>query len=89
MTEKAAAAPEPVAWMYQNKETGGVIPLMQRIKSDERYVETPLYTHPDERVAMPCGHPTSMLLKSAETGNSLYCEYCEWLAGYCDAAKEK
>lgn len=25
----------------------------------------------------PCGHPVSLLLKSAETGEPLYCEACD------------
>jgi len=43
---KAAASPEPVAWMYHNTETDGNVVLMERLKIDERYIETALYAHP-------------------------------------------
>ena len=36
---------------------------------------------------LPCGHPTSMLLKSAETGDPLYCEYCDCIQRRNDAEK--
>lgn len=34
---------------------------------------------------LPCGHPASMLLKSAETGKPLYCEGCDDKSGRRDA----
>ncbi len=27
--------------------------------------------------SQPCGHPESLMLKSAETGEDLYCECCD------------
>jgi hypothetical protein len=35
--------------------------------------------------AQPCGHPNSLLVKSAETGEPLYCEACDDKAGRRDA----
>lgn len=37
------------------------------------------------RTAQPCGHPESLLLKSAETGEPLYCEACDDKSGRRDA----
>ncbi len=34
---------------------------------------------------LPCGHPGSLLLRSAETGEPLYCELCDAIAGRRDA----
>jgi len=34
---------------------------------------------------LPCGHPCSLMLKSAETGADLYCELCDNISGRCDA----
>ena len=33
----------------------------------------------------PCGHPKALLVKSAETGEPLYCEACDDRSGRCDA----
>lgn len=33
---------KPLAYLYENKETGGKIPLIDRIVVDDRYIETPL-----------------------------------------------
>lgn len=35
--------------------------------------------------ALPCGHPAQLLLKSAETGEPLYCELCDDKSGRRDA----
>ncbi len=35
--------------------------------------------------ALPCGHPAELLLKSAETGEPLYCELCDDKSGRRDA----
>ena len=38
---------------------------------------------------LPCGHPASMLLMSAETGKPLYCEYCDCIARRNDAEQRE
>lgn len=40
---------------------------------------------PAEPVGLPCGHPASLLLRSAETGLPLYCEACDDKSGRRDA----
>jgi hypothetical protein len=37
------------------------------------------------RANLPCGHPASLMLKSAETGEPLYCELCDAQSGRRDA----
>ena len=39
--------------------------------------------------AQPCGHPESLLLKSAETGEPLYCEACDDKSGRRDAEQRE
>lgn len=39
--------------------------------------------------AMPCGHHPSLLLKSAETGEPLYCELCDAQSGRRDAEQRE
>ena len=34
---------------------------------------------------LPCGHPALLMLKSAETGEDLYCELCDAKSGRRDA----
>jgi hypothetical protein len=41
------------------------------------------------KATLPCGHPASMLLKSAETGEPLYCEYCDCIQRRNDAEKRE
>lgn len=36
---------------------------------------------------MECGHPLSLLLRSAETGEPLYCKLCDAIDGRRDAEK--
>lgn len=38
-----------------------------------------------QQAEQPCGHPESLLLKSAETGEPLYCEACDDKSGRRDA----
>lgn len=40
---------------------------------------------PPEPDNLPCGHPASLLLMSAETGEALYCELCDDKSGRRDA----
>lgn len=37
----------------------------------------------------PCGHPASLLLKSAETGEPMYCEACDDKSGRRDAEQRE
>lgn len=39
----------------------------------------------NETNVQPCGHPTSLRLMSAETGEPLYCEACDDKSGRSDA----
>lgn len=36
-----------------------------------------------------CGHPSSLMLKSAETGDDLYCELCDAQSGRRDAEQRE
>lgn len=38
-----------------------------------------------ERATLPCGHPASLMLKSAETGADLYCKLCDAQSARRDA----
>jgi hypothetical protein len=40
---------------------------------------------PEPDNALACGHPSSLLLRSAETGEALYCELCDDKSGRRDA----
>ncbi len=42
---------------------------------------------PPEPDSLPCGHPASLLLRSAETGEPLYCELCDDKSGRRDAVQ--
>ena len=39
----------------------------------------------EARAVLPCGHPASLMLRSAETGAPLYCELCDAQSGRRDA----
>jgi hypothetical protein len=43
----------------------------------------------DQPSALPCGHPASLLLRSAETGDALYCEACDDKSGRRDAEQRE
>lgn len=43
----------------------------------------------EAKPAQPCGHPESLLLKSAETGEPLYCEACDDKSGRRDAEQRE
>lgn len=49
----------------------------------------PERTQPAGDAAMPCGHPRSLMLKSAETGADLYCELCDAQSGRRDAEQRE
>lgn len=58
--------------------------------SDVRYVRADLYEAQAAEIerlsaVSPCGHPASLMLKSAETGADLYCELCDEKSGRRDA----
>ena len=42
---------------------------------------------PEPDNALACGHPSSLLLRSAETGEALYCELCDDKSGRRDAVQ--
>jgi uncharacterized protein YciW len=44
---------------------------------------------PPEPDNLPCGHPASLLLRSAETGEPLYCELCDDKSGRRDAEQRE
>lgn len=87
---------EAVAWQYRDANDDGTWGAW--LGCDKRLASSPwrevraLYLHPpatppspSEEPAMPCGHHPSLMLHSAETGESLYCELCDDKSGRKDA----
>ena len=84
-------AAQPVAWIQSNH--------LDNIRRDHRFHCSladhkfqsdyrPLYTAPPDlsaQAVLPCGHHSSLMLKSAETGEDLYCELCDCISRRRDA----
>jgi len=84
---------KPVAWMRVVPRTGRreVIPedfISLHEKRNEGWM--PLYAAPQPPAGkgteqLSCGHPASLMRKSAETGEDLFCELCDCRSARSDA----
>jgi hypothetical protein len=78
MADKLAAALATLLGVDIGEHSSGNCPWQEALDAfDER--------RPDKPPALPCGHPASLLLRSAETGEPLYCELCDDKSGRRDA----
>ena len=62
-----------------------VTPVVQPERCCLDYPRCDCNSPPEPDNALACGHPSSLLLRSAETGEALYCELCDDKSGRRDA----
>lgn len=85
---------EPMAYLTRDEDGDKAMLFFDRIEAAtycEEGVEPEAlvlaFAAPVAQQAQPCGHPTALLLRSAETGEPLYCEACDDKSGRRDAER--